>query len=249
MPHTRPLVLVLAGHDPSSGAGLTADVKTLEANKAYGMSVCTALTYQHESKVEEVEWLSAAQILRPMEVLSQKYQFSWVKIGIVPNSEVLGHILDFLAMHQPKAKIVWDPVLRSSSGADFFSNGAGEWKEYLDRMYLLTPNWLEMQQLFPDQEPMEAARALASQTAVFLKGGHRSDRPGRDELFWGEKHVAYNPKQIAPFAKHGSGCVLASAITAQLARGYDLRRACLRAKTYVSQFLMSHPGLLGYHHR
>ncbi|MEM7366978.1 MAG: hydroxymethylpyrimidine/phosphomethylpyrimidine kinase [Bacteroidota bacterium] len=250
MPNTRPYVYVIAGHDPSSGAGLTADIKTLEANKVYGLSVCSALTYQHESRFDEVEWISPDKIIRNLEILADKYPLNWIKIGIIEHVEVLQEILTWIKGKKAGAKVILDPVFRASAGGEFQSDTqAPLWRELLGECHLITPNWEEIQLLFPEKPPLEAARLLGQSTIVYLKGGHNSADPGTDYLFSKEKEFRFRPKGQGVSPKHGSGCVLASSITAQLARGFPLQKACLRAKRYTTSFLSSHPSLLGYHQR
>lgn len=250
MPRNRPYVHIIAGHDPSSGAGLSADIKTLEANKVYGLSVCTALTWQHESKLDAVEWISVAKILSALEILVEKYPLQWIKIGIVENIEVLGEIVSWIKGRNPIAQIILDPVFTASVGKAFHEQVEQEkWLHVFSHCHLITPNWEEMQLLFPEDDPIYSARSLGEQVIVYLKGGHNPDDPGRDYLFTGKKEYSFRPKGEHISPKHGSGCVLASAITANLARGYPLHKACLRAKGYTARFLSSHPSLLGYHNR
>lgn len=250
MPYTRPYVYVIAGHDPSSGAGLTADLKTLEVNKVYGLSVCSGLTYQHESRFDAVDWVPLDRMLRGLEILAKKYPLDWVKIGIVEHVEVLQEIIEWIKTRNANTRIILDPVLKASAGTVFHSEDTfTRWRQIFEECHLITPNWEEIQQLFPGRDPVETARELGQSTIVYLKGGHHPEHPGRDLLFTGDKEYVFRSRVREVQPKHGSGCVLASAITAQLARGYPLHKACLRAKRYTTRFLTSHPSLLGYHQR
>jgi len=269
MPKTRPTVLTIVGHDPSGGAGLLADIKTFEANKVYGMGVVTALTWQNESEFERVEWLSVEKIISQIEILLRKSKVEYAKIGLVENAETLKEIVDYLKKHNEKIRIIWDPILKASAGFDFHSTSSLEvWQNVLPDLFIISPNSQEATWLSGGKIGLEAGEYLSQQCNVFLKGGHNAEKLGYDYLFshqssvvsrqsiinrelrttnYEEKAFSFKPKVKNVPAKHGSGCVLSSAITAYLARGYNLQRACLMAKNYVTAFLLSNEGLLGWH--
>lgn len=248
MKKPRPFVLSIAGYDPSGGAGLLADVKTFEANKAYGFGVCSALTIQNDTEVISCEWKSADYIILQIETLLKKFKVDWVKIGIVKDAETLIAVTGYLKNKNTKTRIIWDPILKSSSGFDFHSQIESEkLKRILADIFLITPNLEEIKKLFPGKNEEDAALELSSFCKVFLKGGHSEINPGKDYLFTESKKFAFNSKATRASQKHGSGCVLSSALTANLANGYPLNKACLRAKDYVTYVLESNGGLLGYH--
>ena len=265
MPKTRPTVLTIAGYDPSAGAGLLADIKTFESNKVYGIGVVSALTWQNESEFERVEWISAEKIISQIEILLRKSKVDYVKIGLVENVDTLTSIVKYLKSYNPKIRIVWDPILKASAGFDFHQNSNLKvWQDLLPHLYLITPNWEEIAWLSGGKEGLEAAKELAQHCHVFLKGGHNSEKLGYDYLVVSrqlsvvsqefERNTQYaiqtttfkpKAKNVAP--KHGSGCVLSSALTAFLARGFREQKACLLAKEYVTRFLTSNQTLLGFH--
>lgn len=249
MPKRRPFALSIAGFDPSGGAGLTADTKTFEALKVQGLSVCTAITYQHESAFDGLDWLSIAQMEQQLAVLFRKYKVEVAKVGLVQSMDVLEGLVSVLHRHNPSIKIVWDPILRASAGFRFHEEVQAEQLQHLcQRLYLINPNWNELQQLVPHLPPQEAAAALSQHCRVLLKGGHNEQKPGYDYLYFKGEAQTFRPKQQVPQGKHGSGCVLSAAITALLAQDYPLHKACRKAKDYTTRFLNSNPGLLGYHH-
>ena len=102
----RPYVLTIAGFDPSSGAGLTADVKTFEALKCYGLSVCTANTIQNDMEFEACHWTDLEIIKNQIELLFKRFSIDFVKIGIVENWGVLEEIVGFLIAKNPTVKIL-----------------------------------------------------------------------------------------------------------------------------------------------
>jgi len=251
MERDRPYVMSLAGLDPSGGAGLLADIKTFEAQRTYGLGVCTALTVQTDQQFLSVDWLPAARIIAQAEPLLKKFMPAYCKIGIVADVPTLLEVLEALHTLRPGIRIVLDPVLKASAGFSFHEDGqAIAWKAVLPYLYLLTPNYnevLALNKLPPDADGQAAARALSRHCAVLLKGGHRPDRKGWDTLYWTDGESDLLPGDQFVSAKHGSGCVLSAAITAQLALGYSLPDACVNGKAYTENFLGSHSSLLGYH--
>ncbi|NQY28312.1 MAG: hydroxymethylpyrimidine/phosphomethylpyrimidine kinase [Flavobacteriaceae bacterium] len=253
----RPHILTIAGFDPSNGAGLTADVKTIETLKCYGVSVCTANTIQDDIEFKTCHWISVEVILDQIEILFKRFQIKYVKIGIVENWLTLSVLVDKLLQLNPSVKIVLDPVLKSSSNFDFHSNVTSSAVErshqdlldnILSKIYLLTPNYNEIEQLYPDKNIEETIAHISSKTNLFLKGGHHPNQLGKDVLFTLEgKQFSLNPKLKNCTEKHGSGCVLSSAITSYLALGFSLLKACYRGKRYTEKFLSSNKSLLGFH--
>lgn len=246
----RPKVLVVAGYDQSAGAGVLSDIKTLEAHEVYGYAAVTGLTFQHERVIRRVEWLALEDIFEQIDVCFDAAAFAWVKIGITPSMAAAGEIIDHIRRYNKDARIVLDPVIRASSGAGFWERlDRQEWEEVAARCYLVTPNREEMGWLYAGED-IAAKCGDASERLgchIYLKGGHNSESPGRDYL-WSEGEVEVLdalPGDYTP--KHGSGCVLSSALTANLALGYPLPVAAERAKRYIERYLGSNKTILGWH--
>ncbi|GAA4273475.1 hydroxymethylpyrimidine/phosphomethylpyrimidine kinase [Aquimarina gracilis] len=251
----RPFVLTIAGFDPSSGAGLTADIKTFEALKVYGLSVCTTNTIQNDIDFIACHWVDIKVIKTQIEILFSRFEIDFVKIGIVKDWQVLNTIINVLFEKNPDIKIVLDPVLKSSSGFDFRKPNSDakqkfkiQFEEILNKVYLLTPNFQEIEKLFPEKSIAETIKHISSKTNILLKGGHRENQIGVDELFvQNDNHFMLNPNGKNISEKHGSGCILSSAITAYLALGFPILKACYRGKRYTEKVLSSNKTLLGYH--
>lgn len=244
----RPLVLSIAGFDPSGGAGLLADIKTIESHKVYGFGVLTCSTLQNELVFKDINWLETAQVKNQIKILSQTTKIEVVKIGLVKSLKSLKKITQYLLELNPFVKIIWDPILSSSSGFVFHKKwNANELYSVLEDLYLVTPNWDEIKMLYQELEPLEAAQVLSKYCPIFLKGGHNHLEKGIDYLFFNEKTTKYSLEKITNFQKHGSGCVLSSSIAANIALGKPLEEACKRAKIYTLAFLESSENLLGYH--
>lgn len=239
----RPMVVSIAGFDPSGGAGILADIKTFDQHRVYGLGVITANTFQTDSFVEDVHWIPAPKIKDQLSLLIDRWNPEWFKIGIIENSDVLEQILVFIMEKNPQAKIVWDPVLRSSSGFSLFKSDHSITK-LLKYITVLTPNLPEFEFLIGSEEK---AMDLSQQTMIYLKGGHREKaRLGEDWLYWnGDKYILQPSLLGNP--KHGSGCILSSAICANLALNIPLPLAFEKAKNFIEKVLSSNPTLLGWH--
>jgi hydroxymethylpyrimidine/phosphomethylpyrimidine kinase len=246
---TRPYVISIAGFDPSAGAGILADIKTFEANKVYGLGVCSAITFQNEDIFTGLKWIPAEDILRQLDLLLNKHKPTIVKIGLIENLDTLERICKHLHAFSSDLQIIWDPILKASAGFDFHS------KLNMEHVYrissslsLITPNIPEALELGETDAAELNMQALSKYCAVFLKGGHSPNRVGEDFLFLKNgKRVSFGGRVFAVSPKHGSGCVLSSAIAARMAKGADLEKACLLAKEYTLTVLESNETLLGYH--
>ncbi|WP_372754143.1 hydroxymethylpyrimidine/phosphomethylpyrimidine kinase [Mariniflexile sp.] len=247
--NTHKYILSVAGFDPCSGAGITSDIKTFEAHNLYGLSVCTAITIQNDVDFKQCIWTKPEIILAQIETLFERFEVSVVKIGIVESWQVLILILNKLKSLNSSIKIILDPIFKSSSGFDFHLKESQEllntiWKQ----CYLITPNYDEIKSLYSKLNPQETIEHISGFTNIYLKGGHREDKKGWDELYHsGIVMVNIPPVAESIFEKHGSGCVLSSAIAANLTLEISLEDACKLAKYYTEKYLNSNKSLLGSH--
>src|SRR6187431_1237109 len=118
MSKNRPIVLTIAGFDPSGGAGVLADIKTFEQHKVYGFAINTANTIQTENEFHKIEWATIDFVLESITTLLGNYAVNAVKIGIVPSLDYLSKIVFCLKYHSSNIKIIWDPILKSSTEFD-----------------------------------------------------------------------------------------------------------------------------------
>lgn len=248
MPKNRPFALSIAGLDPTAGAGILADIKTFEQHRVNGFAISTANSIQTENAFFEIQWTPLDFVLKSMEKVFQNYPIHAVKIGIIPSLDYLNQIVKTLKKLSPTTKIVWDTVLKSSTEFDFLPLSNPEiLTEILKQLDLITPNYPEMQQLFPDFNS-NTSRFPSGLGGILLKGGHHPTKMGVDHLYMPNNSCQFLAKTSDCFPKHGSGCVLSSAITARLALGENLQTACEKAKTYTENFLSSNPTKLGFHY-
>jgi hydroxymethylpyrimidine/phosphomethylpyrimidine kinase len=250
MSENRPIVLTIAGFDPSGGAGVLADIKTFEQHKVYGFSINTANTIQTENEFHRIQWTPIDFVVESIITLLDSYPVKVVKIGIVPSFNYLNEIIIFLKKHSPKIKIVWDPIIKSSTNFEFLTlRDQSILIKILNQIELITPNYNEIKYFNPEEENAQTiAKFYSDYCAILLKGGHNPYETGVDYLFTKDDRYKLSPKINNCYEKHGSGCVLSSAITANLALGQNLKMACQNAKLYIENFLLSNQTKLGYHY-
>lgn len=242
-------ILSIAGFDPSSGAGITSDIKTFEAHGLYGLSVCTTVTVQNDINLKHCEWISIEVIISQIETLFERFKISVVKIGLIKSWEVLSLILDKLQILNSEVKIILDPILKATAGFDFHSvENQCVLDKIWEQCYIITPNYNEIRLLYPYLNIEETLGHISSKTNIYLKGGHRKGKRGWDELYHnGIVMINFPPIADTVFEKHGSGCVLSSALASNLLLEQNLEDASKNAKHYTETFLNSSISLLGNH--
>lgn len=247
-----PVVMSIAGFDPSSGAGITADLKTFESCEAYGLGICSAITFQNQDEYQGTRWTSVEDITLQCELQFNKFEPQYVKIGLIENFEVLDSITRYLCQRIPDIRIIWDPILKSSAGFRFHNCQDQEYcqklNDILNRLYLITPNTEELRQLFgTDSLETLYAISLRHQLNILWKGGHNDEHLSTDRLITptGASEFAVNRGK---YEKHGTGCILSAAITATLAQGLSLDQACSKAQLYVSHIIDINDSKLAYHY-
>lgn len=243
-----PFVMSIAGFDPSSGAGVTADIKTFEASGSYGLGICSALTFQNEDIYTDTHWISPNEIQRQCILQFQKHQPEYIKIGLIEDFKVLEQLTTFLNVACTDAKIIWDPILKASAGYVFHEQQENNLHNILDRLYLITPNTEELYQLFGTGcEPRQLQDICRNHKVNILwKGGHNTGTDCTDILITPEDIQEFTVLR-STYGKHGTGCILSSALTSFLSQGCTLAEACNKAQLYVSDFIDSNDSNLGFH--
>jgi len=236
-----PILLSIAGFDPSCGAGTVADLKTFAAHGCYGVAAITSLTVQNTQGVEAVHNLPSAEVRGQLEILAKDCDIAAVKIGMLGNRGNAAVVGEFLETHE-FLHVVHDPVMKSSSGTELLDAAGIKYlaTELLKRSGVLTPNIPEAEILtgmaIKDVGDMEAAAKKIFEMgapAVIVKGGHM-DR-AVDVLFDGNELIQLGGDRVKSDNTHGTGCTFASALAAQLASGRALVEAATLAKAYVTK--------------
>ncbi|MBI2677318.1 MAG: bifunctional hydroxymethylpyrimidine kinase/phosphomethylpyrimidine kinase [Candidatus Koribacter versatilis] len=240
MPPTPPIVLTIAGFDPSSGAGTTADIKTIAAHGCFGVGCITALTVQSTLGVRRSEPVSGKMIRDTLKELAADFTFAAVRIGMLGSADGVAAVVDFLKSGK-QANVVLDPVIRSSSGEPLLDDKGVDRlrKELLPLATVITPNIDEAAALanmpVTNVEQMKLAAAALKQMGaknVVVTGGHL-DKPV-DVLNVGGHVHEFASDRLRSSSTHGTGCAFATALACHLALGRDLDDAVVMSKAYVS---------------
>jgi hydroxymethylpyrimidine/phosphomethylpyrimidine kinase len=242
-----PLVLSIAGYDPSSGAGITADVKTAAAHGCFAVTCITALTVQSTLGVRRVEPLTAATVRQILDELASDMDFGAVRIGMLGSTAVTAAVADFLESGQPP-NIILDPVLTSSSGATLLETDALEIfrRRLMPLADVITPNLEEAATLSGvDCQELEGMRraaevlAAVGPRAVVVTGGHLESPI--DLLWYGGLERQFPGPKLVSRSTHGTGCAFAMALACRMALGHTLTEAVGLAKQYVYDAIRSAP--------
>ena len=242
----RPYVLSVAGFDPSAGAGVLADCKTIEQLEGYALSAVTAITYQNENEARGIEWMSENEISHQLHPLLDCYEIGAVKIGIVESPTMLQSISATVREAGCTAPIIWDPVLQATAGLTFFSGDVSNIP--FRELDLITPNREELVCLGGEESTEEALATLSKEAPLYVKSFSSCKETVVNVLATASGREEIRVKNLSGFKKHGSGCVLSAAIATEVAKGLALKDAVLAAEEYIKTFLQSTPGLLGYHY-
>lgn len=248
MAETPPVVLTIAGFDPSSGAGVTADIKTIAAHGCYGVACITALTVQSTAGVRRVHPVEPELVTETLAELVADVKVSAVHIGMLGTGDVVKAVSDFLEGRSRKARlpnVVLDPIIKASSGADLLdADGVKLLKEKLIPLAdVVTPNVDEAAALtglkVSDLDGMKAAATQLHDLgcpAVVVTGGHLEK--ATDLLSFrtaqGIECEVFKAERQRSNSTHGTGCAFATAMACHLALGRGLAEAALLAKTYVT---------------
>ena len=233
--------LSIAGTDPSGGAGIQADLKTMTMNGVFAMSAITALVAQNTTGVQEIVEMTPEFLGQQIDAVFEDIPPDAVKTGMVASCGLIETIAERLRFYQAK-NIVVDPVMVATSGGRLISQEAVETLKthLLPLAIVATPNIPEAEILsgvtIHSQSDIEAAAKWIGDTcgcAVLLKGGHNIS--GANDFLYADRAGMwfYGPRIDNPNT-HGTGCTLSSAIAANLAKGFDLPTSIQRAKDYLS---------------
>ncbi len=249
---TPPIVLTIAGFDPSSGAGITADIKTIAAHECFGVACITALTVQSTQGVRRIQGGDPKLVAETLEELVSDLTIEAVHIGMLGNASVAKVVADFLTRNR-LPHVVLDPIVQSSSGTDLLDPAGA--RLMLERLVplaeVITPNLDEAAVLTGidvtnlDQMREAAARLHSLGAAnVVVTGGHLEK--AIDLLSFatarGTEQEVFKAERQRSNSTHGTGCAFSTAMACHLALGRGLPEAVLLSKVYVSAAISNaHP--------
>ena len=241
MLQSPPVVLTIAGFDPSSGAGITADIKTIAAHGCYGVAAITALTVQSTACVRHVSPVDPELLRETLKELIEDVNPSAVHIGMLGSAENVIAVANFLKQSRlPHA--VLDTVLNSSSGTRLLDDNGVKIlvEELLPLVEAITPNADEAAVLTGSQvsyvdDMREAANKLHDMGAkgVVITGGHLDKATDLLRSENGDVQMFKSDRQQST-STHGTGCAFSTAIACHLALGRALPEAVLLSKAYVT---------------
>ena len=244
MVHAPPVMLTIAGFDPSSGAGVTADIKTIAAHHCYGVACITALTVQSTLGVRRVQPVPPDLLAETLDELARDMEFAAVHIGMLGSVETANVVADFVSKNR-LPNVVLDPVLKATSGADLLDEPGLTIliKRLMPLARVITPNLDEASIIsgltVRTKEDMALAAAklhdMGAQ-AVVITGGHL-DQPCDLLNSTGESGTEqqfFESERIHSTSTHGTGCAFSTAMACHLAHGRSLPDAVSRAQRYVS---------------
>ncbi len=246
-----PVALTVAGFDPSGGAGVAADIKTFSAFGCFATAAVTSLTYQNTTGVFGAAHQTAEAVRSQVLPVVEDFKISGAKTGMLPTREIISEVARLFREEELPAPVV-DPVVRSTSGFDLIDDEALEAlkRELLPLARVLTPNVPEAERItglkIRDEAGMRrAARRMREMgaRAVLVKGGHLTGEVAVDLLDDGGQTTTFSALRIETTATHGTGCTLAAAVAACLARGMSLEASVGAAKFYVTEAIRRAPRL------
>jgi hydroxymethylpyrimidine/phosphomethylpyrimidine kinase len=241
MLQSPPIVLTIAGFDPSSGAGITADIKTIAAHGCFGVAAITALTVQSTTGVRQVSPVDPKLLRDTLDELASDVKVSAVHIGMLGSAEMATEVVDFLQRSQ-LPHVVLDTIIKSTSGTNLLDDpGLKVLSEKLMPLAeVVTPNAEEAAALTGLQvsyvdDMRQAARKLHEMGAkgVVITGGHLEKATDVLSLKNGDFQIFKSDKQEST-CTHGTGCAFSTAIACHLAHGRTLPEAVLLAKAYIT---------------
>ena len=243
---SKPIVWTIASSDSAGGAGIQADLLTFNALGCHGCSIIAAVTAQNSTEVVGYESISPALFITQLNCLLQDMPPKAIKIGLIPDAELLVKLALWLAQHKAEYQfvVIADPVLSSSTGYNFVRQSTLQiWRQQLlPQVDLLTPNLPELALLSnsPQQSNDLQARQLLQLgcQAVLLKGGHSAEpNTVTDQFIATTGHFWLKQPRLSTVHNHGTGCVLSSAIAAACAHGYALADSTIIGRAYLQQAL------------
>lgn len=248
-------VLVIAGSDPSGGAGVQADLTTLKDFNVPALSCITALTAQNERKVLEIHPTPADLLTQQLSAACEGKEIGAVKIGMVANQSNVSALVFFLKT-KSFPHIIIDPILHSSSGTPLLEKKAYNLfcQQLLPLATVVTPNIPEAnaligsniyneetqsnatEKIYHDLKGFRGEKFSEKPLAVIVKGGHRKEE-AVDILFDGSSLEFFRAPKIPGASRRGTGCRFSTAIAAGLAQSLPLKEAIQNAKTYLIKYI------------
>ncbi len=244
----RPVCLSIGGSDSSGGAGIQADLKVFEQLGCHGCSVLTALTAQHPEAILRIEPVSLAQMEAELLAVFDYFDVAVVKTGMLADAEHIALLSGMLEVHHGGRPLIVDPVMLASSGRRLLEEGAEQTlaATLIAQATLVTPNLQEGRFFAGGDSSLTAADTLSVlretwPASILLKGGHGAGEQVEDLLHLADedaiRRFTHPRVSLDAMQGHGTGCRLASAIAAEVAKGEALADAVACAENFLMENL------------
>ena len=245
-----PKVLSIAGSDCSSGAGIQADIKTVQSLGGYCSTVITSVTSQDSKKVYNAYSIPEEIVKSQLLAIHKDIGFDAVKIGLVPNIKIAIEIYNFFK--NKNIPIILDPVFKSSSGKKFLSKSKFKAIQgfLMSVSSVIIPSLLEAKVLsgeesfnLNDMKSSAEKIYLKNNISVLIKGNELNNNAIIDILMFSGKFFVFKSKRINSTRTHGTGCTLSSSIAFYMAKGFEIKRSIKLAKKYLRNAILNSPDL------
>ncbi len=240
---TKPIVWTIAASDSGGGAGIQADLHTMQALNVHGCSVITAVTAQNSVEINDIFTISSDSIAAQINALHTDLPAQAIKLGVLGSSAAMMVIAQYLKTYH--GYVIYDPVLMSTTGTAFLNSTHKDLliQHILPHVDVLTPNIAEAEfltgmtiQSYEDIEKAADQILTLGVNNVLITGGHTNDHKFSQDYWTNSKGSCWLAQQrLQHDHHHGSGCTLSSAIAASLALGHDIKNAIVIAKMYTTQ--------------
>jgi len=240
-PRTLPIAMTIAGHDPTGGAGIQADIEAIISMGCHACSVVTSLTVQDTVQVIAYAPMDADLVIQQARTVLEDMPVDAIKIGMLASREIVEAVHSILVDY-PHIPVILDPVIASGGGNPLMED------EMLDALLtlllpqttILTPNSIEARRLAPDSDTLDAcAMSLLDHGCryVLITGTHENTQQVNNTLYGNNRKLDTYSWERLEGSYHGSGCTLASAITALIAQGQEPLTALFEAQNFTWQSL------------
>ena len=240
----RPVILVIAGHDPTGGAGIQADIETVSALGGHASCLITTLTVQNSSNLFSLKPVDTEFVYRQFQLLFDDFPISAVKVGLIGSLEMIASLqkmLQKILLEHPDIPVVIDPVLAAGGGQSVANNAIVDAfnTSILPLTTLLTPNLPEARRLTGLDKPDQCALRLQDMGCkhILITGTHEEAENVVNRLYFQDGEKLFLEAGRLPHEYHGSGCTLSSAITTYLAKKYSLSDALKLAQEFTFKSL------------
>lgn len=251
-----PIVLTIAGTDPSGGAGINVDLQVFRDHGCHGVAAITAVVWQNTRRVGGWRATRAADLRAQLDLIVEDFDLSAIKIGMLPTAELMNEVSNFLSDTDPEIAVVFDPVMAGGNGDQELMTAGGKngLVAMIERVDLITPNGPEAESIAvcgelngAPEELLEGVLACGWRR-VLLKGGHLHRENGAPIVDWYGDECGVRPlPAVEPVAAdvRGTGCQLSSSIAAERALGRGWEEAVANARNYLHRRLVEDAQVIG----